>query len=203
MENLPSRAIHRLTIAIGIVAIVGLVAIILFFTIGGFWGPLNDLSIAVEALLSAALAWMLHPIFRARSPRLSPVMLIVAITGSLIASIGSAFVIFSVTGYFLAGLIMGLGYAFLGIWFFAFNYHARRHTTLPRRLTLLGQIAGVIMAIGFANIPGIVGLVDSPTDASWLENLGQIGWLGWILLPIWSVWLGRTLSKSTKENKHE
>ena len=199
MDNLPSRAINRLTTAIGIVAIVGLVAIILFFTVGGFWGPLNDLSIAVEAILCAALAWMLHPFFQIQSPRLSQVTLIAAILGSLIASIGSAFVIFSVTGYFLAGLIMGLGYAFLGIWFFAFNYHARLHDTLSRGLTILGKIAGASMAIGFANIPGILGRVDSPTDASWLENLGQIGWLGWILLPIWSVWLGRVVLKSTKE----
>jgi hypothetical protein len=54
MENLPSRAIRSLTAAIGIVAIIGLIAIILFFSVGGFWGPLNDLSIALEALLSAA-----------------------------------------------------------------------------------------------------------------------------------------------------
>ena len=203
MDNLPSRAISRLTFAIGIVAVIGLVAIILFFTVGGFWGPLNDLSIAIEALISATLAWMLHPIFRAQSSRLSQVMLIAAIVGSLIASIGSAFVIFSVTGYFLAGLIMGLGYAFLGIWFFAFNYRARLHDTLPRGLTLFGQIAGASMAIGFANISGILGRVDSPADASWIENFGQLGWLGWIFLPIWSVWLGRVVLKSTQEMQHE
>jgi hypothetical protein len=203
MENPPSRAIHRLTIAIGIVAIVGLVAIILFFTVGGVWGPLNDLSIAAEALLSAALAWMLHPLFHRLSSRFSQVMLGVAIVGSLIASIGSAFVIFSVTGYFLAGLIMGLGYAFLGIWFFAFNYRARLHDALPRGLTQFGQIAGASMAIGFANISGILGQVDSPADASWIENLGQLGWLGWIFLPIWSVWLGRVVLKSTQEMHHE
>ncbi len=203
MNNLPSRTINRLTIAIGIVAIVGFVSIILFFTVGGLWGPLNDLSIAVEAILCAALAWMLHPFIRVQSPRLSQVTLIAAILGSLIASVGSAFVIFRVTGYFLAGLIMGLGYAFLGIWLFAFNDHARLHDTLPRGLTIFGKIAGVSMAIGFANIPGIFGRVDSPTDASWLENFGQFAWLGWILLPIWSVWLGRVVLKSTKEIYHE
>ena len=71
MENLPSRAISRLTLAIGIVAVIGLVAISLFFAVGGFWGPLNDLSIAIEATLCAVLAWMLHPVFRIWSPRSS------------------------------------------------------------------------------------------------------------------------------------
>jgi hypothetical protein len=157
MDNLPSRAISRLTTAIGIGAIVGLVAIILFFTVGGFWGQPNDLSIAVEAILCAVLAWMLRPFFPIQSPRLSQGMLMAALLGCLIASIGSAFVTFSVTGYFLTGLIMGVGYAFLGNWFFAFTYHARLHDILPRGLTLLGQSAGISMAIGFANIPGMRG----------------------------------------------
>jgi len=116
MENLPSRAIRNLTVAIGMVTLVGFIAIALFFSVGGFWGPLNDLSIALEALLSAALAWMLNPMFRPQSPKLSQAMLAVAIVGGLVTSIGSAFVIFKVTGYFLAGLFMGLGFALLGAW---------------------------------------------------------------------------------------
>jgi hypothetical protein len=199
MENLPSRAIRSLTAAIGIVAIIGLIAIILFFSVGGFWGPLNDLSIALEALLSAALAWMLHPMFRSQSPKLSQVMLVVAIVGSLVASLGSAFVIFSFTGYFLAGLFMGLGYALLGVWLYSFNRHARLHEIFPRGLTLLGQIAGGIMTLGFANIPGILNRIDSPADTSWMESIGQFNTLGWILLPIWSVWLGRVVMRLAKD----
>ncbi|MBM3124566.1 MAG: hypothetical protein FJZ87_05765 [Chloroflexi bacterium] len=194
MENLPSRAIRNLTVAIGMVTLVGFIAIALFFSVGGFWGPLNDLSIALEALLSAALAWMLNPMFRPQSPKLSQAMLAVAIVGGLVTSIGSAFVIFKVTGYFLAGLFMGLGFALLGAWLYSFNRLARLSDLLPRGLTLLGQIAGGIMALGFLNIPGILNRIDSPADASLMENIAQVSALGWlILLPIWSIWLGRVL----------
>ena len=197
MENLPSRAISRLATAIGIVAVIGLVSISLFFTVGGFWGPLNDLSIAIEAILCAVLAWMLHPVFRTWSPRSSQPMLIAAVAGGIIVSIGSAFVIFKVTGYFLAGLITFLGYAFIGLWLLALNYHSQRHDIWPPGLTRLGQVAGAIMALGLIGIPGILTRVDSPTDASWMENLSHGGGLGWIiLLPIWCFWLSRILLKS-------
>ena len=204
MENLPSRAIRNLTVVIGMVTVVGFIAIALFFSVGGFWGPLNDLSIALEALLSAALAWMLHPMFRSQSPKLSQAMLAVAIVGGLVTSVGSAFVIFKVTGYFLAGLFMGLGFALLGVWLYSFNRHARHSDVFLRGLTLLGQIAGGVLALGFASIPGILNRIDSPTDASWMENIGQFNALGWlILLPVWGVWLGCVVLKSTKANERK
>ena len=109
MENIPSRAINRLTVAMGITAIVSIVALILFFIFGGFWGPLNDLTIAVFALMSAALAWLLHPFFRAQSPRLSYSMLIAAIAGAVIACIGSALVMSGTTSWQLAGSVNALG----------------------------------------------------------------------------------------------
>jgi len=194
MDNLPSHAIRSLTVAIAIVVVVGLIAITLFFSVGGFWGPLNDLSIALEALLSAALAWMLHPMFRSQSPKLSRAMLTVAIVGGLVVSIGSAFVIFKVTGYFLAGLITSLGFALLGVWLYSFNRHASHSDVFPRGLTRMGQIAGATMMTGFLNIPGILNRIDSPADMSWLTIITSVGVLGWIiLLPIWSVWLGRVL----------
>lgn len=203
MDNIPSRAIRSLTVAIAIVVVVGFIAMSLFFSVGGFWGSLNDLSIAVEALLVSALAWMLHPASRSQSPKLSWVMLAVAILGGLIASLGSAGVMSGVTGWFLAILITSLGYALLAVWLFVFNHHARLHGSLPRGLTRMGQIAGATLMLGFLNIPGILNRIESPADASWLTSISMVGALGWILLPIWSVWLGRVILKSTQENKHE
>ena len=183
MENLNSRAIGRLTAAIGIVTVGGLIAATLFFSVGGIWGPLNDLSIALEALLVAALAWMLHPAFRSQAPQLSRGTLAAAILGGLIASLGSAGVMLSITGWFLAILITSLGYALLAVWLFAFNRHARLHDRLPRGLIRLGQIAGATLMLGFLNIPGILNRIDSPADASWLTSLSMVDALGWMLLP--------------------
>ena len=202
MENIPSRAISRLTVAIGITAIVSIVSLILFFIFGGFWGPLNDLTIAVVALMSAALAWMLHPFFRARSPRLSYFMLIAAIAGAVIASIGSALVMSGTTNWQLAGSVNALGYAFIGFWLLAFNYHARLTDVFPQTLTRLGQISGALSALGLLNVLGIFGIVDAQSEAYWLLNLAQVGGLGGILLLVWTVWLGRVVLKSTKKMQH-
>ena len=38
----------------------------------------------------------------------------------------------------LAGSVNALGYAFIGIWLLAFNYHVRLTDVFPQNLTLLG-----------------------------------------------------------------
>ena len=197
LENIRLRSIGKLTIAMSMVAIVSIVSLILFFMFGGFWGPLNDLTIALYALLSAALAWMLHPFFRTQSPRLSYFMLITAIVGAVIACIGSALVMSGTTSWQLAGSVNALGYAFIGIWLLAFNYHARLTDVFPKNLTRLGQISGALSALGLLNVLGIFGIVDAQSDVSWLLYLAQFGGLGQILLLIWTVWLGRVILKAT------
>ncbi len=97
-NNSPSRTLGWLAIAIGAVILIGDISLILFFTIGSFFGTFNDLCIAFAAILSALLAWMLYPAHRAHSPRLSQFMVITALVGTLVASIGSASVIFDITG---------------------------------------------------------------------------------------------------------
>lgn len=203
MENVSSRAIGKLTITMGIVAVVSIVSLILFFIFGGFWGPLNDLTIAVFALMSAALAWMLHPFFRTQSPRLRYFMLITTIVGAVIACIGSALVMSGTTSWQLAGSVNAFGFAFIGVWLLAFNYQARLTDAFPQNLTRLGQISGALSALGLLHSLGIFGIIDLQSDAYWLLNLARLGGLGEILLLVWIVWLGRVILKSTKENQHE
>jgi hypothetical protein len=166
----------------------------LFFTFGSFFGTFSDLCIAFEAILSALLAWMLYPAHRALSPRLSRALLTAALVGALVASIGSACVIFDITGWFLAGLMNFFGYALVGLWLSGLNYFAQRTDRWPRRLVRIGLVSGAIMAIGLLTGPGIVGRVDDPELAPWFVNVAQVASLGWLLLyPIWSIWLGRLL----------
>jgi hypothetical protein len=200
LKNIPTRAIGKLTITMGITAAVSIISLILFFILGGFWGPLNDFTIALYALLCAALAWMFHPFFHTRSPRLSYFMLIAAMVGAVIVSIGSALVMSGATSWQLAGSVNALGYGFIGVWLFALNYHARPTDVLPKKLTRVGEISGALATLGLLNVLGIFGIVDS---MSWVSYLAQLGGLGQLLLLVWSVWLGRVLLKSTKENKNE
>ena len=183
-----------LAIAIGGVTLLGVVLLILFFTFDGFFGTLNDLCNASEAILSALLAWMLYPAHRAYSPRLSQFLLTAALVGALVASIGSAFVIFDITGYFLAGLMNFFGYALVGLWLLGLNYSAQRRNGWPRRLVRFGLLSGASMAVGLLTGPGIVGRIDNPELAPWFVYVAPVASLGWLLLyPIWCIWLGRLL----------
>jgi hypothetical protein len=110
-NNSPSRTLGWFAIATGGVILIGDISLILFFTIGGIFGTFNDLCVAFGAILSGLLSRFLYPAHRAYSPRLSRFLLTAALVGALVASVGSAFVIFDVTGYFLAGLMNFFGYA--------------------------------------------------------------------------------------------
>jgi hypothetical protein len=138
---------------------------------------------------------------RPDSPRLGQFLLAAALVGALVAFLGSALVIFDITGWFLAGLMNFLGYALVGLWLSGLNYYyyyyyfAQRRSTWPRRLVQFGLVSGAIMAIGLLMGPGIVGGVDDPELAPWFVNGAMaVASLGWLLLyPIWSIWLGRLL----------
>jgi hypothetical protein len=193
-NNFPLRTPGWLAIAIGAVALVGVVSLILFFTFGSLFGTLNDLCIAIEAILSALLAWVLYPAHQALSPRLSQFMLAAALAGALVAFIGSVFVIFDITGWFLAGLMNFFGFALFGLWLLSFNYLARRMDRWPRRLVQFGLVSGASMAIGLLTGPGIFGRVDNLELAPWFWYVAPVASLGWLLLyPIWSFWLGRLI----------
>jgi hypothetical protein len=193
-NNFPSRTLGWLAIAIGGVTLIGVVSLFLFFTFGKFFGTLNDLCVAIEAILSALLAWMLYPAHRALSPRLSRFVLTAALVGALVVSIGSAFVVFDITGWFFAGLMNFFGYALVGLWLLGLNYFAQRMDRWPRRLVQFGLVSGTIMAIGLLTSPGIVGRVDDPELAPWFWYVAPVASLGWLLFyPIWSIWLGRFL----------
>jgi hypothetical protein len=191
----PSRTLGWLAIATGGVILIGDVSLMLFFTIGGFFGTLNDLCIAFAAILSGLLSWILYPANRAYSRRLSQLLLTAALVGALVASIGSAFVIFDVTGYFLAGLMNFFGYALVGLWLLGLDYYfAQRRRTWPRRLVRFGLVSGASMAVGLLTGPGIVGRIDNPELAPWFEYVAPVASFGWLLpYPIWSIWLGRLL----------
>ena len=187
-----SRKIGGLASATGGAAIVGIVTISLFFIFGGIFGPLNDLCIALEAVLSALLAGRLHPWHHARSPRLSLFALIAAWLGALIAVLGSVLVIFRIRGWYLAGLYTTFGYAFIGLWLLGLSQAAQRSAAWPRRLAQLGKVSGFLMAVGFLAGPGILRGVDAMDAAPWWVNIGLLSGLGWFLLyPLWCLCLGR------------
>lgn len=182
--------------AAGVAGLLGLVFIILFFTVGQPFGTLNDICIGLAAVLSAILAWLCYPGHQAQAPFLSQAALACALLGALVVVAGSVLVISGVTGWFLAGLYMAAGNALIGLWLLWMSFAALGSgNLLPHGLAVLGLVCAAIMALGLFTVPGILSGVDSQEAASWMVNyLGQAGALGWLVLyPIWCVLLGRIL----------
>jgi hypothetical protein len=190
-----SITIGRIALAAGIAGLLGLIFIILFFTIGQPFGTLNDICIGLTAILIVILVWMLYPGHHAQSPLLSNIALVIALLGALVVLVGSALSIFGVTGWFLSGLYMAAGNAIIGLWLLGLNYSAFLVNSFPHGLIIFGIISGVILALGLVTILGIFRGVD--TQEYELTIFNYIWWtssLGYLILyPIWCVLLGRFL----------
>ena len=184
----------QLSIAVGVVTALMLVFIALFFTVGQPWGSLNDASIALEAILSAVLAWVFYPSLRAWSPRWSAFGLFAAVLGALIVTAGSALVISGAADYVAASHYMNFGYGWVGLWLLTLSYLACQRAIWPPRLIQFGLVMGAVMAFGLMSGFGILYGIDAQDTQPWFVIVGGLSSLGWaILYPIWAIWLGRAL----------
>lgn len=195
ISNFSLNMIGWVSIATGITGLLGLVFIILFFTVGQPFGTLNDICIGLTALLSAVLVWMLSHGQNAQFPLLSKVALLIAMFGAFLVVVGSVLAITGVKGWFLSGLYMAAGNAMIGLWLLGLNYSALRDNSLPLSLVIFGLISGVTMALGLVTIPGLFRGID--TQEYELSIFNSIWWassLGYLALyPTWCILLGRIL----------
>lgn len=154
------------------VTVILAVAFYVVFVIAGEpWGTLNDISGAVLAALMAQMIWRTRELWRA--PRWA---LGAGLVGAAVAILGSALVVFHVTGWFLAGLVTTLGFSGVGAWLLAVN----------RGRTWIGTVAGVLMACGVVVLPGVLLRYDDFSKAPIWVQAGFLGWLGTFLFPWWA-----------------
>jgi len=182
-------------IGTGAIALLGLLCLIVFFAGVPVFGPINDGCIALAGLLSGVLAWQFWADRTGPAPLLSTLALGAALVGALVVVLGSALVIFRVTGWVLAGFYVEFGNALIGLWLLRLSYLAQAGGAWPRGLVLLGLVASATMVLGLLTGPAIVRGIDAFESIPWYVNLGQAGAVGWMLLfPIWCLWLGRFAS---------
>lgn len=192
-----SPAIGRTAITIAVMAAIALVCIALFYSLGGPFGTLNDVCVALVGILSGVLAWMLYPNHHSYSPSVSRLALGAALAGACLAILGSGLVIFKFTSWLLAGLVTTFGYGLIGLWLLGSSVSTLRWPAFPRRLGQFGIVAGGVMAIGLLTLPGILARADTmaSTPGFVLASMYVAG-LGWnILFAIWCMRLGRLAGK--------
>ena len=177
----------------GVVGILAVLFLALFFAVGEPFGTLNDSFSAFLGVASAVLAWRLYTAYHTSRPLLSQAGVVLAWVGAAVAVIGSVLVIFRFTGWLLAGFYTGLGYAFLGVWLAVFCCTARLDGAFPDRLLTFGLVTGILMAFGVMSLLGITAGIDAMAAMPWYLNVAYVGYLGSILYLIWLIWLGRVL----------
>jgi hypothetical protein len=179
-----------LAITTGVVTLVSVVSLLLFFAVGKPFGAINDWTVGLAGLLSGLLAVALRGLEGGR-PADSTLRTGVAVIGAAIVVVGAVLVISERMGFLLAGLVESLGFALIGVWLVNVNWSHGSVSGWPPRLRNLGLAAGVVMALGLVVAPGVLmGLDDAATAPGWIW-LGFVGWLGiFFLYPTWSLWLG-------------
>ncbi len=171
-------------IANGVLSIAILATLALYFTIGGFWGTVND-TISVFWALSFLLPVI--ALYRLSPPGKESVYLILTLSG-IAAMVSFAFLqallvagLVSFEQTFLAVVTLG---AVFGLVLGAFGFLARTGHVLPNGLTWLMIAFGAgytISALGF-------------WLGGWENPLAALGYLvGALSGPAWAIWFGKLL----------
>ena len=193
-SNLSNATTGWIAIATGVSAILAIIFLTLMFTVNQSFGKINDVFNSIIGISSVVLAWMLYAEHHVKSPLMSQIALALAVLGAIFTIIGSILIIYGFTDFVLAGWYSSVGYALIGLWLAAFCYSLLRGDALPHNLVIFGIVVGAIMAIGLISIPGIFAGIDSMESMPWYLYVAFLGWLGtYILYPIWTIWLGRSL----------
>ncbi len=192
------RTLTGIATAIGVVGPASATALVVFFVADEPFGALNDVGNAALGVLAGSLAVSLR---REGMPPDLPGTLATGagVVGAALTVAGSALVLTDTTGFFLAGLVSGTGFALVGTWLVTLNRWAATATPAwPRGLTTLGTVAGSVMAIGLLSVPGVVQRIDDMESAPGWLVAGGLGWLGtYVLLPAWAVRLRRALRQNS------
>jgi hypothetical protein len=171
----------------GIVTIIGLILIGVFFSVGEPYGSLNDIAIAAHILLMLPYAWALHQHFRATQSPFALIMLVVLVIGALAQAVSNVLLVARVISFEQSIHFPFNTFALIGLWLAAAGVMALRANTLPPVLSWIGIASGagfVLMGGGMWFTPG------SDVTSNMFVTVG--GALGFPLYIVWSFWLGYT-----------
>jgi len=128
--------------ASGAVSILGIAFLVAFFTVGGVYGPLNDIAVIVHYTLMLPIVVLVHRLVRPFAPRLSQVSAVIGF-GSILAVIVLQALLVAGVLPFRRQIVLVIP-AFLAalMWFVLTGSLGRRTEWLPKG-TLLYILAGL------------------------------------------------------------
>lgn len=175
--------VRRAALTVAAVDLLAVASLSVFYVVGSPFGMVNDVSNGALGILSAILAWQVH---RVATPSAGHgLALAAAVVGGAVMALGSVLVVSDLTGWYLAGLVTGIGAALIGAWVVVVSRGVLRES-VSAGMSRLGTAAGVVMLLGLAGLPGVLAGVGDWEAAAWYVNAGLLGWLGtYVLYPIW------------------
>jgi hypothetical protein len=167
-----------------IMTILGLVTLMIFFTLGEPWGTLNDITSVILALSIIPVLLILHRLHRHDAPNISLVTLVIGVIAMIVAAVFQTLLIIKVIAFAQTAVVVPVAFGVFGASLMIYGYLARANESLPSILALLSIIAGagyVLVILGF-----IIGGQEHP-----LTVIGGLTAL--ICYPIWAIWFGRII----------
>ena len=157
---------------------------ILFFTVGGAFGKINDISSVFQVLFMIPLALVLYRLLPDNARMWGLIAALIGIVGMLVAAYGQSLLVFGKIDfegsmkYFPAG-------AAIGVWLIVTCGFALSHDLFPGGLAWTGVLAGVsyiVIVLAF-----LIG-----------GQQNMVFYIGGLVLgisyPVWAIWFGRLIA---------
>ena len=202
----PTRNAGWASIASGVIGILAFASLIVYLVtqagefgrsgvmppMGRFLLAVDFVGAALQVLLMLPVSLQLYALRHDRSSQLSRVALIVGVTGFVAVAIARVLALLNPA---VSDILFMAPMGLVGVWLIAANW--LRGTIPSRGLTVVGVIAGVgltIVGLNFFFNGGIVVFTQGPfayaTDIRFHMGLALGGVPGFILFPVWAIWLG-------------
>lgn len=169
-----------------IATLVGAVTLVMFFSVGGLYGKINDASSVIIGLTGILILFTLYQIHRAPAPTVSLIAFLIGAVALLVAAALQAMLVLGGTNFMTIVTSM---FGIFGASLLTFNWLANSNGTLPRALAWTGIAAGlgyVLVTAGF--------LLGGQNHI--LTYIG--GAFSVIAYPVWGFWLGRIWLRNAK-----
>ena len=187
----------------GTVAILGLVSLILFFSLEStpnsvqsphFWGPIRDIAPIIQMVSLFVVAFVIYRMLRSSTPGLSMMSGAIGVIGMLGVALLQFLLIFKVISFEQeVGLVL-IATAAVGILLIIVIFLGRRQGSLPSRLAWLGISVGVAFVLEPVMLSAAGGAVAWRVFMSnylLLAVSAVVFLVSYVGFPVWAFWLGR------------
>jgi hypothetical protein len=198
----------------GTAAVLGLVSLILFFSLEStpnsvqsphFWGLISDIAPIIQMVSLLGVAFVIYRMQRSSAPGLSMMSGAIGVIGMLGVALLQLLLIFKVISFEQeVGLVL-IATAAVGVWMIIVNFLGRRQGSLPSRLAWLGIAVGVAFVLEPVMLSAAGGAVAWRVFMSnylLLAGSAVVFLISYVGFPVWAFWLGRVFLRTndTAEN---